>query len=368
MSNIDYRRFVNVNIVHSSVPSAIATRDTTVCFVATASIDSVVENEAAALALLPSEGESEAKEYIHAYFANGGRKLHLKSCSAAANDIVTAIQALPTEEIVIAYPGQTANLNTAMKTLNSTATTALGFYGIKRKLAVVRTSASVVLADETPGVIAKYSTKYELQGTIAAYLSKIDINRQDAVQDYDFTIEVTTDTSTPAVNKAEDATDEVVSAVMAANENVDVFIAGQYRNIGGNTKDGKDLVNEYMLIVLQQTLTERIMEVLAEKIKGETGVSAIHTTVAEELNRYVTCGYIATDKVYTGETLAYSYNGQNYVLLEKNTPLLTGYAILVVPYSALTAEDKAAHKAPSIYVALADSYGIRKVDLSGIVY
>ena len=103
-------------------------------------------------------------------------------------------------------------------------------------------------------------------------------------------------------------------------------------------------------------------------IKGETGVSAIHTTVAEELNRYVTCGYIATDKVYTGETLAYSYNGQNYVLLEKNTPLLTGYAILVVPYSALTAEDKAAHKAPPIYVALADSYGIRKVDLSGIVY
>ena len=68
----------------------------------------------------------------------------------------------------------------------------------------------------------------------------------------------------------------------------------------GDTISFLDVTNS--LIVLHQTVTDRLLTLLAQKIKGNAGVSAIYTTIAGELNRYVTNGYLSTDKVWTDTT------------------------------------------------------------------
>lgn len=366
---IDIRNFVDINITHHSTSAATSTRDTTVLLVVASGQDFIIDSYAALAAehsSWESAAEDEELDYIKIYFANGGRKLHVLSADGDTSEALTAqLKTLDDSEIVVAYPHSTAVLVAAMQALNADATV----YGVKLKLAVVRTTSSIVIDTAVPHVCAKYSTKGEVQACIAAYLSKIDINKTNVVKDYDFTVEnLTRVENGEEVQLYEDSDDTLVKSIISTNENVDMILAAQVRNIGGNTKDGRDLVNEYMLIVLQQTLSEKILSVLTDKLKGETGIAAIHTAMAQELNKYVGNGYLTTDKVWTDETLQITYNGVTYDVIEQNTPLLLGYQIKILPYSSLTAEDKQQHKTPPIYLVIADSYHVRYVALTGEVF
>ena len=135
----------------------------------------------------------------------------------------------------------------------------------------------------------------------------------------------------------------------------------------GNLKNGADLVNSYTLIVLHQTLTQRLLELLATKIKGSKGLAQIYATIAQELEAYRSCGYLTTDKIWSEEDLVVTYNSQNYTVITKGTPLNSGYAIKVLPFSSLTVPDKTERKTPPIYVIIADQYGIRKITVNGEV-
>lgn len=370
---IDIRNFVDINITHHSTSAATATRDTTVLLVTADDQDFVIDSYAAVHSD-HSEWEAEAKDeeldYIKIYFANGGRKLHVltadtSSGSSTAASLAAQLKALDDAEIIVAYPFSTSLLVSAIQILNTDATV----YGVKLKKAVIRTSDSVVVSDAIPNVYAKYSTKGEVQACIAAYLSKININKQNAVADYDFTVESLTRIEDGVeVQLYEDSDDELVKDIMENNENIDMPLAGQIRNIGGNAKDGHDLVNDYMLVVLQQTLSEKILGILTTKLKGEEGVAAIHATMTQELNKYVLNGYLTTNKVWTDDTLQVVYDGVTYDVIEKNTPLLLGYQIKILPYASLTAADKQQHKTPPIYVVIADQYHVRYVALTGEVF
>lgn len=353
MSNIiDIRKFVDVNIVHHITAKLNTTRDTTVLFVDITNYSTLEEGSVvsswseAALALGTTTTLNNNDKYAKAYFDNGGQKLYLKAITIA--DLDDAMLALQDEYIVCACP--TGNMEAAMLTLNANAE----FYGIKLKYGI---EVDDKTASAVPHIIAAYTI--EECAAIAAYLSKIDVSRPNSIKDYDFTV----------INVTEDTlSNEDVDDLMDANVNIALKLAGQIRAIGGNTTDGKDLVNEFTLVVLQQTVTEKVLGVLVEKLKGEVGCAAIHTAIAQELSRYVSNGYLATDKIWKDETLTVSYNGQNYTVVEKDTPLLLGYQIKILPYNSLTQEDKLAHKAPPIYIVLADSYGIRKVTINGEVY
>ena len=365
---IDIRNFVDVNITHHSTAVGVSTRDTTVLLVVASGQDFIVDSYAAVIAdhaTWKAAAEDEELDYIKIYFANGGKKLHVLSANATENASLAAqLKTLDDAEIIVAYPHSTATLLAAMALLNADPTV----YGVKLKKAVVRTSATVT-ANAMPNVYAKYSTKGETQACIAAYLSKIDVNKSDVVKDYDFTIEnLTRIEDGEEVHLYEDSDDALFKRINTANENVDMPLAGQIRNLGGNAKDGADLVNDYMLVLLQQTVSEKILSVLTDKLKGELGVAALHTAIAQELNKYVADGYLTTDKIWTDDTLQVSYNGKTYDIIEKNTPLLLGYQIKILPYAALTAEDKALHKTPPIYLVIADSYHIRYVALTGEVF
>lgn len=229
-------------------------------------------------------------------------------------------------------------------------------------------------------MVRNYTIKYGLPGiemTIAAYLSKINIDEYNSCQDYQFTSETVSysyeDKSTTSSTIREVGhtyTDNnLVASLMKNGINVNGDLLNRTRNLGGNdwNKDEKedDLVNTYMLILVNQTLAERLIQVLASKIKyNETGLSAIGTAIGVELDRYVQNGYISTNETWTEDDLKY----QGTTIIKKGTLLTLGYKYVILPFSTLSAEDRKNHKLPTIYVLLSDSYSVRKIEVVGEVF
>ena len=222
----------------------------------------------------------------------------------------------------------------------------------------VKQAGDTIDKDAVANFGVKYSTVLGAEMTIAAYLSRVNVYRTNTVADYMFTQEVLTD------EKVDDTT---FGSILDENMNVDVYLAGAVRNMGGNLKNGADLINSYVKIILHQTLTERLLDLLTTKIKGARGLAQIYATVAQELEAYRSCGYLTTDKVWTDEDLTTTYNGQTYTIITKGTPLLLGYSIKILPLSSLTLVDKTERKTPPIYIIIADQYGIRKITINGEV-
>ena len=160
-------------------------------------------------------------------------------------------------------------------------------------------------------------------------------------------------------------TDDEYEQLSLNNLNVDTYLAGGVRNLGGNLKNGADFVNSFVRIMLHQTLTERLLELLVTKLKNYNGVGRIYSTICKELENYRGCGYLTTDKTWTDETLKVTVNGVSYDIIEKGTALINGYHVKVLPLSALTDTQKAAHSAPPVYVIVADQYGIRSITVNG---
>ena len=222
----------------------------------------------------------------------------------------------------------------------------------------VKQAGDTIDKDAVANFGVKYSTVLGAEMTIAAYLSRVNVYRTNTVADYMFTQEALTD------EKVDDTT---FGSILDENMNVDVYLAGAVRNMGGNLKNGADLINSYVKIILHQTLTERLLDLLTTKINGARGLAQIYATVAQELEAYRSCGYLTTDKVWTDEDLTTTYNGQTYTIITKGTPLLLGYSIKILPLSSLTLVDKTERKTPPIYIIIADQYGIRKITINGEV-
>lgn len=360
MANIDIRKFVDINIKHHTTSSGTSTRDTTVLFLNISTYpdfdEGIFSSYEECLDIVDGEDE---ENYCRVYFANGGRKLYMRSVANDAASVLAALKELPDEYIVVSFMGYESTLSQALQQYDAEqdASDKLVNYGIKTKFGVFETTDTSTSA--LPHHLTKYTSALGTSATIAAYLSRIDISKVDSIRDYDFTVEDV---------YAEEADNDVLTACMQANLNVDMMLAGRIRNIGGNTLDGLDLVNEYALVLLQQTVSEKVLSVLTSKLRGEIGVAAIHTAIAQELQRYVKCGYLTTDKIYSDEDMTVEYNGKTYTIIAQDTPLLLGYQVKVLPYSSLSEEDKRKHAAPPIYIVLADSYSIRYVKISGEVF
>lgn len=353
MSNIDIRRFIDINILHHSISSVSSIRDTVVLLTTegTQGTDKIYNSLTDYTAQETTTNYPNTTKYIEMYFANSGNKVRVLYGITSAI-LQQTIKNLPNEQIVVAYTGQYADIKLAAQTRETDTT----IYGINQKILLGCTVTDDT--DEIKNFAVKYSNITGAEMTIAAYLSQIDIYGINTVQDYAFTKEVIT---------PEDNDDSILEKVLNNNMNIDMNIASAIRNLGGNLKDGLDIVNEYILIVLQQTLTDRLFNLLAQKIKGTSGLSAIYATMAQEFTRYITNGYLSTDKVWTYDDLTVTYNNKTYTIIEANTPLLLGYSITILPLSSLTEEDKKLHKTPPIYVIVADSYGIRKITVNGEV-
>lgn len=355
MSNINLKRFVNINIVQHAISTVNSLRDTVVLLSTEASTTTETDEIYSSYADFASKQTVDSltltKAYIKVYFDNGGQKVRVIYGTTSSN-LGDKVAGLPNEQIVVGYTGAYADI----KALAQTRANNSAIYGINKKILLGRTTTSDTA--EIPDFAVKYSAVSGAEMTIAAYLSQIDVYGTDTVQDYSFTKE----NITPEAND-----DTVLGTVLSQDMNVVMNLANADRNLGGNLKDGLDLVNEFMLIVLHQTLTDRILNLLASKIKGQSGLAAIQTVMTNELGKYVTNGYLSQDKIWTDNDLTISYNNTTYTIIEKNTPLSAGYYISILPLASLTDADKAERKTPPIYVIVADSMGIRKVTVNGEV-
>lgn len=371
MNDIDVRRFVDINIKQHVETQISGTRDVLVLYthegtlgkisgnsVTTIGTDEILTSFAAANAIYNLNTFPDTNAYLSMYFQNSGAKVAVIEGVNYTDLTSGMISSLANEFILIGLCAAEANVELAyakLKTIATARETDADVYGVNEKIIFGRTA----VADDTSSIMnfaSKYSTVYGAEMTMAAYLSGINVYGVSTVNDYMYTAE--------DINE-EVLTDTIYEQLTLNNMNVDTFFAGNVRNLGGNLKNGADMTNSYVRIILHQTMTERLLELLVTKIKNLDGVGKIYATLSKELENYRSCGYLSTDKIWTDKTLTVLINGKQYTVIDEGTPLTNGYAIQVLPMSALTETDKAARKAPPIYVIVADQYGIRAITVNG---
>ena len=360
MANVDLRNFVDINIGWHTKALVSSSRPITVLFTAEGTTGSEIEinNYDEISTKLSSSAYTNTIKYAKVYFANNGKTLIVKPGYSTV--VLADIAALSDDRIIVAYCPATG---TSMTTLSAIETSSL--VGIHKKVLITRTETLAASTKQTSDIAVKYSKVIGGEMTICAYLSQIDVYKSSSIQDYAFTTEYGYDT----ISIAETNDNSTLEDSLKYNMNVDMMISSDniVRNFGGNMYNltGIDLVNNFVLIILQQTLTYRLFELLTSKIKGEKGVSAIQSAIVQELNKYVISGYLTTDKLWSDQTWSENYNGVDYTIISKDSPITLGYTVTVVPYSGITEEDKLAHKTPPIYIVLATADGIRKIVIEG---
>lgn len=285
-------------------------------------------------------------KFFEVFFNNGGRVLH----------VVSALTDLPREEIVIAIP--------STDTISYASNTELLGPDEKIYVKIKTTTPTAVGTDE--GLVYKYeaSTTGLYAGTSVmatlAYFSKLKIYDKNAAKDYAFTAEIIDST-----NYLSTTDNTVVAACLAYHVNCMTYLAGANRNIGGDDCVGNDLTNLFMRIVLQQTMTDRLINLLSSKIKyDDRGITSVKAAIASELARFVNNGYIATDKAWTDEDLYIN----DELIISKNSPLLGGYKIHIAGFDTLTQAQRDDRQFPNIYVLYGDAYSIRKIVVNGEVF
>lgn len=353
--NVDVRKFIDVNITHATQPSTINSRDTIVLITSEGTLGTKKLLSSRAEWDTYREGKSftNTAPYVDMFFANGGIKLLLLEASAMDD-----IAQLEDKYVVIVIVG--ISLGDAKMIATTLDSSQLGTH---RKILLARAVNSDVQADPAlsglKSLAVKYSEAAGSEMTIAAYLSKIKIDGINTVHDYSFTSETLQGDSVVPI------TNSLFDTLQSCNLNFNMSLAGANRNIGGNMTSGYSLVNEYMMIVLHQTITEQLLALLVTKIKGNKALSSIRTMLSQELNLYVQNGYLATNKRWVYDDWKVVHNNTEYTIIEQNTPLNLGYHIQVLPWSALTQQEMSEHKAPPIYVVITDSNSIRKLTLIG---
>ena len=363
MSDINIKNFVDINIQRHITSSATGTRDTVVLFTpdGTASTTRLIESYKDAVTYY--EDDANTLAYLKVFFDNGGVKCLVIEGVAYTALTKTLIDELENKYVLVAAVVATADVELGYAKMKALAIARETEYGIDEKLLLTR---SYVYTDEdlVKDLVVKYSNVLGAEMSIAAYLTRIDVYKQNTVFDYMFTSEILTDTTPYG---AETLTDDTYQTIIERNYNVDIRLAGKTLNMGGDCKNGEDITNTFVNIVLHQTLTDRLLDLLVSKIKNNTGLAQIYTTIAQELEYYRTSGYLTTDKMWTKDDLNIVYNGVTYGIIKKGTALPSGYLVRILPLSSLTEQDKLDRKTPPIYVIIADQFGIRAITVNGEV-
>ena len=199
----------------------------------------------------------------------------------------------------------------------------------------------------------------------AAYLSKVRITDASTIQDYAFTVEEVKSFFPESIISDNDAGVNLVKGHI----NFDTQLVNAIRNYPGDTIHGDDMMNYYIKILLTQDLTESVMNLLASKIRfNQTGINRLNNAISQTMSVYVSNGYLNTEYIWTEDDLYYSYNGREYLICTRNTPIVKGYKCVILPLTSLTNEQKEAHVLPPVYLLLADQTGIRMIVINGDVY
>lgn len=302
------------------------------------------------------------KNSIEYYFYNNGKKLKIIYTKKDLTDanIIDTINNCKLEEIVFAIP-QLTTYQTLEKIINNFNDQSNGALDKIILTSIYKNQEGVIPETvDANNLVYKYG-KAGCELSIGAYLSNINIDINNSVKDYAFTTE-------SLVNEEDLVSDNKLAESLMSLKNINFItnIANDNRNIGGDDSNGNSIVNTFVNIMMHQTVSERLMKVLAGKVKYDVnGLNIISANLNQELQRYVSCGYLNTMKQWTDDSWIVNENGINYTVISKNTALDKGFKFVVLPFSSLTSNEKAEHKLPKIYIVIADSYSIRSITISG---
>ena len=383
---------------------------------------SFADYEAAKAEVEAIKNNTELDKYVEAFFLNGGKALQIiggYSAGSVSSFIVSVLLKLDYAHVLIVSDANEQDLRKAAQASASTAialnpltgeTSVPTFEGLNEKLFISSTtdrSGRLFNSLEEAETFA-LNTYYEFNGTngqyelldaqpddwasayanyfkvaeaqldnyvikvggkgiemlAAAYLSKVRISDSASIQDYAFTVE-----------NVESFSDSIVSdnnqgvALIGAHFNFDTRLVNAIRNYPGDTISGADMMNYYVKILLTQDLTEAVMNLLASKIRfNQAGINRLSNAISQAMNPYIDNGYLNTDYIWTEDDLTYVFNGVEYMICPRNTPLVKGYRCVILPLTSLTGAQKEAHVLPPVYMLFADQNGIRKVVINGDVF
>lgn len=352
---IKYTNFIKININKRPEYSATSTREEAVLIV---KADAAKTYNLNSSNYLKSEAYTTYTKQLDYFFLNGGHKLVIKATNKelTATNINAIIDDLPIENIVIAIEGvENSILATVAGNYNNHAD------GAENKiiLANITDIKNLDSLDTANNLVYKYGEEGS-ELSIAAYLTKLNIDNNDSVKDYAFTVEAKVNDDY-IINKNADA-----EKLLKANINFIGNLANQNRNLGGDDSNGNDIINVFVNIMMQQTLSEKLMNVLASKIKYDVnGLNIISANLTQELQRYLACGYLTTSKQWTDDAWTVVENGITYTIIGKNIALDKGFKFTILPFSSLTAEEKKNHQLPKIFLVIADNYSVRSITISG---
>ena len=294
-------------------------------------------------------------EDIRLFFENGGKCLHLVSIIDVNSESGTGWfvngggpgKELPLNEVVIFGSGVGQPVIGANPT-----------EGIYQKLILAQVENTSVQSLTRSGLVYKINVANntgDVCAATAAYYTKILLNDARTIRDYMFTAET--------VDNGSQLTDDTdVKACIQNNINCDAYLAGSIRNIGGNDSTGEDITNLFMRIVLQQVLSNTLLNLLASKIKiNQSGVISVKNACSAALQRFVNNGYIDTEKLWTEPDL---YVDNEFVVAQ-DTPITGGYLVHV---GKITKQNIADRQIPNVYILYGDSVGVRKIVVSGEVF
>ena len=396
--SIKLNNFVNVNIDYVSSLTSSGIRDVVVLLDDSTNRDSRFDSPAT-FAVTPSDAYwANIDDYVsdggvvgdalyatvECFFKNGGQKIHY----LRTTNVTTTLEALPNNEIVITSTmpisvSEGTGLIDVCTTYNATHS------GVEEKL-FISSIGSGAASGSAVSTLQNFAIKVGNPGcemTIAAYLSNIDIDSPNSLQDYCFTREVLNAHLKPSVPGEYYpecivvlTDDSVFKAIKGFNcyncdiklgnsgSNVETLMT-EIRNYGGNTCGQIDLVNYFTKIVFTQTVTSALINVLASKIKyNNEGLGDISSAILNEIYRYDSFGYLSYDKVWKGGDQIVRANDNDYLVIANNTALLNGYYLTILPLESLTDAQKANHLLPGIYIYLADNYSVRQISITGKVF
>lgn len=329
------------------------------------------------------------RAYVTEYFANAGKKVeihYLVKSPMTAQMIFEELQKVDYTRILVAVASSdeepfSFDSAKALATMIDSSTTKSGESypsGIYRKILLWRVTLDdiksgddgvgnpIFKSTDTVGtlgiksMVVMYSTVVGAEMAIAGYLADIQFYGSSTVKDICYTT-----TSTLADSGDNEINDTIYDRLQILHYNCIYPLGGTNRIIGGDNTSGLSLVNDYSLIVCHQTLTENLTQLLSYKLSGSTGMSRILATLTEELQNYVTNGYLVPGKVWNDPTLTIAYNGQTFTVITQGTQVLKGFIVYAIPYYAISDTDRAAHKTTPIYVILSTSDGIRQISVDG---
>lgn len=368
------------------------------------------------------KNNTELDKYVQSFFSNGGKALQIVggyASGSVSSFIVSVLLALDYHHVIIASDANEQDLRKAAQASASTSialnpltgeSTVPTFEGINEKVFISSTAdrsgrlfnsleeaeefalntyyklnavtGQYELLDAQPddwasgyanyfkvaeSDLSNYIIKVGEKGIemlAAAYLSKVRISDSSSIQDYAFTVENLDSFSGSLISD----NDEGVGLINA-HFNFDTRLVNAIRNYPGDTVSGADMMNYYIKILLTQDLTEAVMNLLASKIRfNQAGINRLSNAISQAMNPYIDNGYLNTDYIWTEDDLVYTYNGVEYTICPRNTPLVKGYRCVILPLTSLTAAQREAHVLPPVYMVFADQNGIRKVVINGDIF